>query len=84
MMYQKNYFNFKRIKNKYLLTNDFGNYIFLNSSEFEHLKNNEKLPLKISKELENKQFIYFESKQEFVKYHYQKLQEYKGENAQNK
>lgn len=32
-----NYFNFKKIKNKYLLTNDFGRYEFVSEEEFKKL-----------------------------------------------
>ena len=32
-----NYFNFKRMGEKFLLTNDFGRYIFLSAEEFRNL-----------------------------------------------
>lgn len=34
---KKNYFNFKKINKKYLITNDFGSYQFLNTQEFKDL-----------------------------------------------
>lgn len=77
-MYQKNYFNFKRMGSKFLLTNDFGNYIFLPENVFETLIKNEELPKKIKNELINKQFVFCEEKDKFVEYHYQKLKEYKS------
>ena len=32
-IYQKNYFNFKKLNNNYLITNDFGNYYFLSDTD---------------------------------------------------
>ena len=32
-----NYFNFKRIRNQYLLTNDLGRYIFITPDQFREL-----------------------------------------------
>lgn len=75
--YQKNYFNFKKFGNRYLLTNDFGNYAFLSEKNFKAVLKNEKLSKKQYEELVNKQFIYLEETQEFVKNHFQKLKEYK-------
>lgn len=31
---KRNYFNYKKIRDKYLLTNDLGRYIFLTKDEF--------------------------------------------------
>ena len=36
-MYKLNYFNFKNKQNKYLLTNDVGEYIFLEKEDFAKL-----------------------------------------------
>ena len=32
-----NYFNFKKFKDKILLTNDFGRYVFVNKDDFQHI-----------------------------------------------
>ena len=34
---KSNYYNFKKYKDKYLLTNEEGKYIFLSEEEFHHL-----------------------------------------------
>ena len=60
-MYQKNYFNFKKWKNQFLLTNDLGNYVFLSQRHFQSFVKNEKLPTKIKQQLENAQFLYEET-----------------------
>ena len=37
-----NYFNFKEFGDRVLMTNDFGQYIFVSKEEFEeHIKNND-------------------------------------------
>lgn len=40
-MYNLNYFSFKKYEKETLLTNDFGEFIFLKNSEFEKMMNNE-------------------------------------------
>ena len=77
-MYKKNYFNFKKWKNQYLLTNDLGNFVFLSQRHFHAFIQNKKLPTKVKQQLENAQFLYEETNDEFVKLHAEKLQEYKG------
>ena len=42
-MYKLNYFNFKNKQNKYLLTNDVGEYIFLEKEDFVKLIKKEEL-----------------------------------------
>ena len=42
-MYKINYFNFKEKENNYLLTNDFGNYVFIDKNNFSKLVNKEEL-----------------------------------------
>ena len=76
-MYHKNYFNFAKFNNKYLITNDFGNYAFVSNNVFNKLLNNEKLPTRIFEELINKQFIYMDDDNYFLSNHYMKLKEYK-------
>ena len=47
-MYKLNYFNFKNKQNKYLLTNDVGEYIFLEKEDFAKLIKKEELKNKIT------------------------------------
>lgn len=65
--YYKNYFNFKQMKDKYLLTNDTGRFVFLNRDEFQKLVDNQ---LDDDQELVNKlkqgYFIYDMHKELFV------------------
>ena len=62
-----NYFNFKKRKNDYLLTNDFGNYCILSNDEFNELITSKSVTNeKKSAELEAKGFIYNCSKDEFI------------------
>ena len=54
-----NYFNFKKFKDKYLITNDMGRYAFLNSREFENLLNEKYNENKeLYKLLKQKYFVY--------------------------
>jgi His-Xaa-Ser system radical SAM maturase HxsB len=75
--YKKNYFNFKKLNKKYLLTNDWGNYTFLSEKHFENLINNKNLPKDITTELDNKQFIYFDDDESFINIHTDKLKDFK-------
>ena len=77
-MYKKNYFNFERQGNDYLITNDFGSSMFLKPKYFGKLIKNEKLPKNIEADLEFYNFIYFENDNDFIESNYQKLTEYKG------
>ena len=62
-----NYFNFKKRKNDYLLTNDFGNYCILSNDEFNELITSKSvINEQKSAELEAKGFIYNCSKDEFI------------------
>lgn len=61
-----NYFNFKPFGDKFLLTNDFGKYIFVSSDEFKKIIKKEidnSSPL--ASELILKQFIYSDTKLEY-------------------
>lgn len=65
--FKKNYFNFKQINDKYLLTNDTGRYIFLKNDEFRLLMDNR---LDDDQELVNRlkqgYFIYDKHRELFV------------------
>lgn len=56
---KKNYFNFKKINDSFLITNDFGNYAFLDRQNFLNLIMDRSMndPM-ITEELEEKNFIY--------------------------
>ena len=61
-----NYFNFKRFKNRYLLTNDLGKYMFASQNEFKSLLlDNIDLNSKFGMEATEKFFCYDGSKQAF-------------------
>lgn len=61
-----NYFNFKKINNKYLLTNDLGKYMFVSSKELESLlKNDIDYASDFGSEATDKFFCYNGSKQAF-------------------
>ena len=59
---KSNYYNFKKYKDKYLLTNEEGKYIFLSEEEFHHLVYREynKLEEGIFVRLKQNYFIYDE------------------------
>ena len=57
-MYKLNYFNFKENKENYLITNDFGNYVFLTKKDFENLIKKQELDSEVMEKLLNKGFIY--------------------------
>ena len=77
-MYKKYYFNFKKINDKYLLTNDFGFHTFLSKNDFNKLINNKPLPKHTMIDLEQNKFIYFESDEEFVRFNKDKIKEFKN------
>ncbi len=74
---KKYVFNYKKINNKYLLTNEFGYFTFLSERNFNKLINDQKLSNKTLKELENLKFIYNCSDDDFKKYSEPLLKEYK-------
>lgn len=62
-----NNFNFKRLNDQYLLTNDFGKYYFLDDSDFQELVVTGTVnDARIHDELENRKFIYEGSMKSFV------------------
>jgi len=77
-MYKKNYFNFKKFYNDYLLTNDLGKYTFINKKDFISLVHNEKVSKKAMLELECNQFVYENEKETFIDYTSQMLKKYKS------
>ena len=76
--YKLNHFNFRKLNNNYLITNDFGNHSMLNEKEFNKLINCEKLPHLTDKTLMLDRFIYYEDDEEFAKYNYNNLRNYKS------
>ena len=56
-MYKLNYFNFKNKQNKYLLTNDVGEYIFLEKEDFVKLIKKEELEDEVKQNLLDKGFM---------------------------
>lgn len=76
---KKNYFNFKKINNRYLITNDFGRYQFLNEEEFRSLISGTlESGTELSTRLENTGFIYKESDFEFSEKWAQEVLHQKG------
>ncbi len=65
-MYKLNYFNFKNKQNKYLLTNDVGEYIFLEKEDFVKLIKKEELEDEVKQNLLDKGFIYDTNKKRFL------------------
>jgi len=65
---KSNYYNFKKYKDKYLLTNEEGKYIFLSEEEFHHLVYREynKLEEGIFVRLKQNYFIYDENDEVFI------------------
>lgn len=62
-----NYFNFRKNRDSYLITNDFGYYCILSEVQFEELiKNHIVTDKKKAIELEEKGFIYNSSREEFL------------------
>ena len=57
-----NYFNFKVFKDKILLTNDLGRYVFVKKNEFKNIINNNiDLQSTVGKELLDNKMIYNET-----------------------
>ena len=77
-MYKINFFNFKERENNYLITNDFGNYAFIDKNDFLKLVNKEELDEEIKNELIEKNFIYEESDELFSTKKYSDLRNFKG------
>ena len=77
-MYKKYYFNYKKLDNAYLITNDYGFNAFLSSKNFNALIRNDELPKKVFDELRFKSFIYDESNEEYIKFNAWKLKDYKN------
>ena len=67
-MYKLNYFNFKKLQNKYLITNDLGKYEFLSFNDFDKLVNKKQLDEIIENKLIDKGFIFKDSAEVFSKY----------------
>lgn len=64
---KKNYFNYSKFKDKYLITNDLGRYSFLTKQEmYNLLLNNIQPESGLYQELKDKYFIYDNSDLEFV------------------
>ncbi len=63
----RTHFNFIRKENRYLITNDFGNYAFLSNSEFQDLvKDNIHINHQRYDELARKYFVFDTSQEEFI------------------
>ena len=61
-----NYFNFKKFASKILLTNDFGDYLFVSNSEFKNiLLKNVDLNSEFGKKLIEKNFVYDKTNLEY-------------------
>lgn len=75
-----NFFNFKQFNESiYLLTNDFGRFCFLNTTDFQTLTNNHAdLELEIRKELIDKGFIIEGSVQHFLEAQTNKMRDSKN------
>lgn len=73
-----NYFNFRKIKDRYLITNDLGHYYFLSDTEFNNLLQGQLKPgTKIYEDLSNEFFIYEGSDHIFANETGQVLRSYK-------
>ena len=77
-MYKINYFNFKEKDNKYLITNDIGNFAFLNKENFFRMIKRKELDETTKKELIEKNFIYEENDEIFANKAAIKLRKQKG------
>lgn len=66
-MYKLNYFNFKeKDKDNYLLTNDFGKYIFVNKDDFFKIVKRQELSKELYNKLIENKFIYEGEKEIFA------------------
>ena len=64
---KRNYFNYKKIRDKYLLTNDLGRYIFLTKDEFLRFVTNKLDPQEgLAGRLKDEYFLYEGSTYDFV------------------
>ena len=64
---KKNYFNYKQVKDKYLLTNDIGRYVFLTKDQFyRFLMDKLELEEEITAALKENYFLYDTSDYDFV------------------
>ncbi len=73
-----NYFNFTKIKDKYLITNDFGYYYFLCETDFNSfLKGQLKQGTKIYEDLKENLFLFEDSDHIFANETGQVLRNYK-------
>lgn len=74
-----NYFNFTKFRDKYLVTNDLGRYLFLTSEEFFAFTNEAVAPEReLYQRLYDNYFIYEDQKQLFASVAGNALQEYKN------
>ncbi len=82
-MMKLNYFNFKRLGGKVLLTNDFGDYLFLTEQDFRQMiEKRDSLSPSLANSLLNARMIYDESDIEFSALNHFDLREIKGFMAQ--
>lgn len=77
-MYKINFFNFQERKDNYLITNDFGKFLFIDKKNFDALVNKEELDEDVKKELLEKNFIYEESEELFSIKKCLELRQFKG------
>ncbi len=77
-MYKLNYFNFEEKNNKYLITNDIGEYEFLSKENFKKLLQKMKLESNVEENLLKKGFIYKENEEIFATKQAMKLRYSKG------
>ena len=77
-MYKLNYFNFEEKNNKYLITNDIGEYEFLSKENFKKLLQKMKLESNVEENLLKKGFIYKEKEEIFATKQAMKLRYSKG------
>lgn len=64
--YNINYFNFRRFRDEYLITNDAGEYAFVSASDLDKLLNKEALPESVFTMLSDNHFIFDANKAVFV------------------
>lgn len=64
----QNYFNFKKYKDKYLITNDFGQYVFVTKEDLKKiiLGNGKECNEKVKREMEDKLFLIEDSWQKYL------------------
>ncbi|MBX4271121.1 His-Xaa-Ser system radical SAM maturase HxsB [Clostridium estertheticum] len=75
---KRNYFNYKQMGDKYLLTNDLGKFVFINEEEFNSFVNNEEsITGELQLKLKENYFIY-ENRELFVEDAAVELRKYKS------